>query len=139
MKPTSDSVFIDTNVLVYLYSGDQSDRRKAARSAVGNGSACVTTQVLGELANVLTKKFLQPAATVRAVMNEVRDACEVHNVTPELIDAALRLREQYHYAFYDSLIIAGARATGSAILYSEDLQHGQVIDGVLTIRSPFRR
>ena len=106
-------------------------------SAVGNGTACVTTQVLGELAHILTKKFLLPTTNARAVVHEVCDACEVHPVTPELIVAALRLREQYRYGFYDSLIIAGALMTGSVILYSEDLQHGQVIDGALTIQSPF--
>ncbi|MBI3373426.1 MAG: PIN domain-containing protein [Betaproteobacteria bacterium] len=130
-------MFIDTNVLVYLYSGDESTKKKAAMSALGNGTACVTTQVLGELAHILTKKFLLPTANVQAVVREVRDACEVHPVTPELIVAALRLREQYRYSFYDSLIIAGARMTGSVILYSEDMQHGQVIDGALTIQSPF--
>jgi predicted nucleic acid-binding protein len=71
------------------------------------------------------------------VVHEVCAACEVHAVTPELIVAALRLRQQYRYGFYDSLIIAGARMTGATILYSEDLQCGQVIDGVLTIQSPF--
>lgn len=137
MKPTNDRVFIDTNVFVYLYSGDESAKREAAMTAVGKGTACVTTQVLGELAQVLTKKFVLPTTKVQAVMHEVCDACEVHPVTPELVFAALRLREQYRYGFYDSLIIAGARMTGSAILYSEDMQHGQVIDGALTIRSPF--
>jgi predicted nucleic acid-binding protein len=137
MKPTNDRVFIDTNVLVYLYSGDESAKKTAAMSALGNGTACLTTQVLGELAHVLTKKFLLPTTNVQAVVHEVCDACEVHAVTPELIAAALRLREQYRYGFYDSLIIAGARMTGSAILYSEDLRHGQIIDGALTIRSPF--
>ena len=69
-------------------------------TAVGKGTACVTTQVLGELAYVLAKKFLLPTTSVQAV-------------------------------------IAGARMTGSAILYSEDMQHDQVSDGALTIRSPF--
>ena len=137
MKPTNDRVFIDTNVLLYLYSGDEFAKKTAAMAALGSGSACVTTQVLGELAHVLTKKFLLPTTKVQAVVHEVSDACEVHPVTPELIFAALRIREQYRYGFYDSLIIAGARMTGSVILYSEDMQHGQVIDGALTIRSPF--
>jgi predicted nucleic acid-binding protein len=137
MKPTNDKVFIDTNVFVYIYSNDETAKKAAAMSAVGHGKACVTTQVLGELAHVLTKKFLLPAIGVQAVVHEICDACEVHPVTPELIVAALRLREQYRYGFYDSLIIAGARMTGSVILYSEDMQHGQVIDGALTIESPF--
>ena len=133
----NDRVFIDTNVLIYIYSGDESVKKAAAIAVLGNGTACVTTQVLGELAHILTKKFLLPTTTVQAVVYEVSDACEVHPVTPELIFAALRLREQYRYGFYDSLIIAGARMTGSVILYSEDMQHGQVIDDALTIQSPF--
>ena len=137
MKPTNARVFIDTNVFVYLYSGDESDKKAAAMAALGNGAACVTTQVLGELAQVLTKKFRLPTTTAQAVLHEVINACEVHPVTPELVFDALRLREQYRYGFYDSLIIAGARMTGSLILYSEDMQHGQVIDGALTIQSPF--
>ncbi|MSQ51502.1 MAG: PIN domain-containing protein [Betaproteobacteria bacterium] len=137
MKPTNARVFIDTNVFVYLYSGDESAKKAAAIAVLGRGTACVTTQVLGELAHVLTKKFLLPTIKVQSVLHEVCDACEVHPVTPELIFAALRLREQYRYGFYDSLIIAGARMTGSEILYSEDMQQGQVIDGVLAIQSPF--
>jgi len=50
--------------------------------------------------------------------------------------AALRIREGYRTGFYDGLIIAGARMTGSVNLYSEDLRHGQVIDGALAIQSP---
>jgi len=92
---------------------------------------------MGELAHVLTKKFLLPTTKVQAEVHEICDACEVYPVTPELIFAALRIREQYRTGFYDGLIIAAARMTGSAILYSEDMQHGQVIDGVLTIQSPF--
>src|SRR3972149_11136883 len=124
MKPTNDRVFIDTNVLVYLYSGDESAKKTAAMAAVGNGTACVTTQVLGELTHVLTKKFLLPATNVQGVVHEVCDACEVHPVTPELIVAALRLREQYRYGFYDSLIIAGARMTGSGGLFFQEYQQG---------------
>ena len=78
MKPTSARVFIDTNVFVYLYSGDESAKKTAAMAALGNGAACVTTQVLGELAHVLTKKSLLPTTKVQAVLREVNDACEVH-------------------------------------------------------------
>ena len=127
MKPTNDRVFIDTNVLVYLYSGDESAKRAAAMSALGNGTACLTTQVLSELAHVLTKKFRLQATSVQAVVHEVCDACEVHPVTPELIVAALRLRDQYRYGFYDSLIIAGAR--GASMI--KGLLVGSVADRLL--------
>ena len=54
------------------------------------------------------------------------------------IRAAWALAERYGYSHFDSLIIATALATHCATLYSEDLQHRQVIDGRLTIIDPFK-
>lgn len=58
------------------------------------------------------------------------------DTTAELIESALLVRQRWGYGFYDSLVIAGALACGVGTLYSEDLQHGQQIEG-LTIRNPF--
>ncbi len=54
------------------------------------------------------------------------------------ISDAVRLADRYGYSFYDSLIVAAALESGCSILYSEDMQSGQLIDGTLTIRSPFQ-
>ena len=55
---------------------------------------------------------------------------------PELYLRALDVQARYGYGFYDSLIIAAALEAGCTRLYSEDMQHGQRIEG-LTIENPF--
>jgi hypothetical protein len=64
--------------------------------------------------------------------------CEVVVVSPPIVFDALRIMEKFGYGFYDSQIIAAALACGASVLYSEDLHHGQTVDGKLSIRSPFR-
>jgi predicted nucleic acid-binding protein len=64
--------------------------------------------------------------------------CEVIVVSPPIVYDALRIMERFGYGFFDSQIIAAALACGASVLYSEDLNHGQMVDGKLSIRSPFR-
>ncbi len=65
-------------------------------------------------------------------------SCEVIVVSPPIVFDTLRIMERFGYNFYDSQIIAAALACGASTLYSEDLHHGQMVDGRLSIRSPFR-
>ena len=62
---------------------------------------------------------------------------EVHTNQPQTIFKACNVAERYQFSFYDSLIIAAALESNCNILYSEDLQYNQIIDGVLTIINPF--
>ena len=57
--------------------------------------------------------------------------------SPELVIAALDLQAETLYSFYDSLVIAAALQAGAAVLYTEDLQHNQLIAGTLRIVNPF--
>jgi len=59
-------------------------------------------------------------------------------VTISTHETALKIAERYGYEIYDALVVAAALEADSATLYSEDLQHAQVINGKLTIRNPFR-
>ena len=54
-------------------------------------------------------------------------------------EAALVLAEHTGYAVYDALLLASAIEAGCDTVCSEDMQDGQVIDGCLTIRNPFRQ
>ena len=131
------SAFVDTNVLVYGFSDGEPGKRDAARSTLEEFSPIVSTQVLSELACVLTRKFHQPSAAVAEIIRQIANNYDVVTVDAEIVRTALRVADQYRLGFYDSQIIAAALASGTKILLSEDLQHGQVIQGVLTIRSPF--
>lgn len=128
-------VFFDTNVVLYLLSGDpaKADRAEELLSAGGR----ISVQVLNEFSAVALRKLHMTWAEIREVLAQVRMVCEVEPLTVETYDQAARIAERYGYSVYDALIVSAALLAGCSTLYSEDMQHGQVIDRKLTIRNPF--
>jgi predicted nucleic acid-binding protein len=132
----SERPFIDTNVLLYLLSGDD-DRAGRAEALLGERGV-ISVQVLNELVNVATRKLRLTWNEVEEVLAAVRSACRVEPLTTEVHDCARGLAERYRLSFYDGVIVASALLAGCRVLYSEDMQHGLKIDRSLTIRNPFR-
>jgi predicted nucleic acid-binding protein len=97
----------------------------------------VSTQVLGEFANVLRRKFRCEYAVIATAVTQVTKICQVVTLTSNHIIRALALADKYGYHFYDCLILATALAENCTRVYSEDLQHGQLIESTLTIHNPF--
>jgi len=133
----SGKTFLDTNIVVYIYSGDEPEKQAAALALIEQNNPVVSTQVLSELANTLSRKFGLSYTVVAQAVAEVRDACAIVPVMPDTIAQALALAQKYKYAYYDSLILAAALSAGCEILATEDMQHGQVIEGSLMIHNPF--
>lgn len=133
----SGKTFLDTNVVVYLYSADEPEKQAAALALIQQSDPVVSTQVLSELANTLRRKFGLSYDEVAQAVTEVREACTVVPVMPDTIVQALALAKKYQYAYYDSLILASALSARCETLATEDLQHGQVIEDVLKIHCPF--
>jgi predicted nucleic acid-binding protein len=136
-KP-NPAFFVDTNVLVYAFSAQDAAKRETARALAESAGAWVSTQVLSELASVLTRRFGVPAPEARERVASIAAGCEVMVVSPSVVLDAFRVMERWGYGFFDSQIIAAALACGASVLYSEDLHDGQTVDGRLAIRSPFR-
>lgn len=130
--------FVDTNVLVYSFSAQDAAKRETARALAEADRAWVSTQVLSELANVLTRRFRVPVREARERVASIAAGCEVIVVSPSIVLDAFRVMERWGYGFFDSQIIAAALACGASVLYSEDLHDGQTVDATLAIRSPFR-
>ena len=128
-------VFLDTNVLLYLLSDDA---RKAdrAESLVASGGV-VSVQVLNEFASVATRKLGLAVGEVREILATVRAVSDVRSVDAGTHDDALDIAELHRFSIYDALIVAAAARAGCAVLYTEDMQHGQRI-GRLLIQNPFR-
>lgn len=127
--------FFDTNVLLYLLSEDttKSDR---AEELVANGGV-ISVQVLNEFAAVASRKLGMSWSEIRDVLTPIRALCEIETVNVETHDRGIEIAERYGLSFYDAMILASALSAGCKILYSEDLQDGQVIDRQLRIRNPF--
>jgi predicted nucleic acid-binding protein len=128
--------FFDTNVLVYLASGDASKADRAEAIIAGGGS--ISVQVLNELANVARRKMQMTWDETHALLATLRGLLTVHPVTVETHEAGLRIAERYGLSIYDSMIAASALGAGCDTLWSEDMQHGMKLDEGLRIANPFR-
>ena len=131
--------FIDTNILVYADSGDESKKQAVALALIrvlrANACGVLSTQVLSEYCNVALNKLRLPHTDIRHQL-EFWKQFEVVNVTPDLIEIALDISQTRNASYYDSLIVAAAHTSGCSILYSEDINAGQVINGVKIV-NPF--
>lgn len=128
--------FFDTNVLVYIASGDKA-RADRAEAAVAAGGA-ISVQVLNELANVAFKKMQLSWAETHTLLMTLRGLLTVHPLTIETHETGLRLAERYGFSVYDAMIAAAALHAGCDTLWSEDMQHGMTLDEGLRIVNPFR-
>lgn len=132
--------FLDTNVLVYT---DDADSREKQRQALDLYAKCrrgrrgvVSTQVLQEYFGTATRKLGVEVSIARR-KTELFGAMDT--VKPGLDDivAAIDLHRLHQLSFWDALVVRAALVSGCSRLYSEDLQHGWVIEG-LEVINPFR-
>jgi predicted nucleic acid-binding protein len=93
--------------------------------------------VLSETANVASKRLALSVSEIRKLIFTLEAICRVEIISLVTIHTALEVRERYSFSWYDSLIVAAALEAGCDILYSEDMQHRQVINGRLHIVNPF--
>ncbi len=127
--------FFDTNVLLYLLSEDARKANRAEAIVVNGG--IISVQVLNEFASVASRKLKMSYAEIHDVLRTIRAVCQVKSITVETHELGLNIAERFGFSFYDSLIISSALQSGCTVLYSEDMQHGQKIDGQLVISNPF--
>jgi predicted nucleic acid-binding protein len=126
--------FFDTNVLLYLLSADAAKAQRAEELIAEGG--WISVQVLNEFASVASRKLRMPIAEIRECLEPIRAICGVAPVAADTHERGLDLAERYGLSIYDAMIVAAALLAGCDTLHSEDLQHGQRIEG-LAIRNPF--
>lgn len=128
-------VFFDTNVVLHLLSADAVKADRAEELLATGGM--ISVQVLNEFASVASRKLRLSWPEIRDVLAPIRVICPVVPLSVDTHDRALPLVERYGLSLYDALIVAAALLAGCKTLYSEDMQHGQVIERQLTISNPF--
>jgi predicted nucleic acid-binding protein len=127
--------FFDTNVLLYIIGSDSSKSTRAEQLAKKGGS--ITVQVLNESASVLRRKKLLPWHAVHSFIDDLETMLDVLPMTQQLHRTGLRLAERYGFSVYDSFIVAAALAADCDTLWSEDMQHGMMVNSRLRITNPF--
>ncbi|MGE0665378.1 MAG: PIN domain-containing protein [Sphingomonadales bacterium] len=128
--------FFDSNVLLYLASGDVG-KAEQAEAAISGGGA-ISVQVLNEVTSVARRKMSMSWDEVRLFMGTLREILTVHPLTLDVHDTGFALAERYGFSVYDAMIAASALHAGCDTLWSEDMQAGMVLDEGLRIINPFR-
>lgn len=138
MSCMSKSFFVDTNILVYAHDTTEARKHKSARTWLEflwrKRSGFLSAQVLAEFSNIALHK-LKPGMKDDAVKDLV-EAYEAWNPIPtntQLLKVGLQVQTKYKLSWWDSLILAGAGATGCDYFLSEDLQDRQKIGNLIVV------
>jgi predicted nucleic acid-binding protein len=134
----NDKAFLDTNILIYLYSNDDLWKKQIVSEIVTNTNEIViSTQVLTEFSNIGFRKLNLSSLEVAITLDELIANCEINTNSFRTIKQAISVKEKYRYSWFDSLIISAALESKCTTLYSEDMHHQQLIESSLIIVNPF--
>jgi predicted nucleic acid-binding protein len=134
-------IFVDTNVLIYAYDVSAGSKHVRAAELVTelwkSRSGLVSTQVLQEFYVTVTRKIARPleSSSARQIVADL-SRWEVVTIEPKTILAAIDLQRDHLLSFWDAMVVTTAANGSAEMLFTEDLNHGQVINGV-TVRNPF--
>ena len=126
--------FIDSNIVLYLLSGDaiKADRAEALLEAGG----VISVQVLNEVASVCQRKLKMSWEEIEMLLMAVKSACNVLPLTVASHEKAVEVARRFQLSIDDANIVASALLSGAGVLLSEDMQNGMNIES-LTIQNPF--
>ena len=139
IRPKPFRTFIDSNILLYCDDSAAPKKQNLALQLVidylSNASGVVSLQVLQEYFVITTRKFKLDAALARQKVQVYTRFDVVEPSTADVL-AAIDLHRLNHFSYWDAMIIHSARKSGCKVVLTEDMQHGQVIDGVRIV-NPF--
>ena len=142
MTPGNPKYFVDTNILIHAHDRAAGPKHERARQLIehlwATGQGALSTQVLQELCINLRRRVTHPLPSGEiAKLIEDYLSWEIVVNTPQAIVAALGIEARYKISYWDALILHAAESCGAAVLYSEDLSHGQRY-GVVEVVDPLR-
>lgn len=132
---TTVPVFVDTDIAVYAFGEDAAMKAKARTLLADHPT--ISTQVINEFLNICRVKLKIDVATRHRLAQEMMAGCDVVNVNTSVVEKAMAIEAHYGLNYWDCLILAAALLASCNVLYSEDMQDGQVFEGRLTVANPF--
>lgn len=135
------AVFLDTNILIYSISTavDENRKRDTALTLLDRHDCVLSVQVLQEFYVQATRASRPDRLPHEIAAGLIRTwlRFRIQDTTVAVLQGALEIKAAHGFSFWDSAIVAAARASGCGELYTEDLSHGRIVDGVMII-NPFR-
>jgi predicted nucleic acid-binding protein len=137
----NDKIFVDTNILVYAHDLSAGNRHVSARAVIEKlweeETGVISTQVLQEFYVTTTRKIANPLKAEQAreiIRNYLAWPVQVNDA--EMTIRASEIAEKHNLSFWDALLVAAALRIEAAKIITEDLNSGQLIEGIL-IENPF--
>jgi predicted nucleic acid-binding protein len=139
---SAESVFLDTNILVYANDRAAGAKREVARrlimETITSDTGCISAQVLSEFWVTVTRKLAVPLERAMAERQiALFSGFRIVPIDAGLVLRAVRIQEKHGISFWDAQMVAAAAHAGCGVLYSEDLQDGSVYES-LRVVNPFR-
>lgn len=133
------NVFIDSNLWVYYHSMKPDEKFEKTRDIVlaNFSSILISTQILGEIYHVLVRKNMASKSDAKRVVEDLTSEFGMIIVDVNHVFKTIEINMRYGYSYWDSLIISVALKSNCSILYSEDMQHDQLIESRLRITNSF--
>jgi predicted nucleic acid-binding protein len=133
--------FLDTNILLYSISRDPAEtaKRERAIELLDRDDGALSVQILPEFYVQATRATRPDPLPHEIAAGLIRTwtRFRVREIALVILSAALEIKAAHGFSYWDSAVIAAARALGCRELYSEDMSHGQRVDGVVIV-NPFR-
>ena len=126
----------DTNILIYLYDGENEDKRNISELLIVD-KPIISSQVISEFLNVTKRLLKLPKIEILQKANTLFSKCEIVCVSQKTLEDGLFLIKKYDFQLFDSLIVASALQAKCTVLYSEDLHHNLLVENQLRIINPF--
>lgn len=128
--------FLDSNVCVYAFSNNSIDKQEKALVLM-NSQFIISPQVVIETYNVCSKKYKIAAADCEEIVLRLLEIGNMQEIDGGTILKAIMLKRKYQVSFLDSMILSAALQAKCTILYTEDMQHGLIVDVSMKIENPF--
>ncbi len=129
--------FMDTNILVYAVVRDENEKRRRSLELIEKEIFALSAQVLQEFYVIVTHKIAVPLSPDQALeWIEQFEMFPCISIDTSLIKIGVEISVRYKISYWDGLILAAAEHSGAMILYSEDLNHGQLY-GKVRVINPF--
>jgi len=137
--PDNPAVFIDTNIWLYAFlDTEESEKSTRAKELLQQTEPMLSTQVVNEICVNLMKKVGFSEEQISQLIAALYEKYPIVELDENILLTASQLRQEYAFSFWDSLIVACALEANAEILYSEDMQAGLIVRGVLKIINPLK-
>ncbi|WP_089729972.1 PIN domain-containing protein [Candidatus Thiosymbion oneisti] len=133
---TDNFIFVDSNIWLYAFMSAESKKTKKAEEIISNSNIILSTQIINEICVNLIKKAGYSEPEIQQAIKNIYGYYQVVPIDEETIIEASIIRSTHQLSYWDSLVVVSAITSKCTILYSEDMQHNQIVQGVKIV-NPF--